>query len=136
MTIKNSISPELFELLGATSIDTELPFRLTEGVYQYLNLSAEEKEQQSLLNKASFAVQKRQWTCLYLNAEMHKKDSIQAATWQFVFGAVDFLEKNIDETNLISTLHKKRKNFAVSTKAISVQTWPVDYLLKEAFLAR
>jgi len=125
---------DLYSLLDRNIFDTKMPIWLEEWICQYLSFSAEERDQKSLSTKASFALQKRKWTCLHLDIAIHEEWSVENKAWQFVLWAVDFLEKNIEDKNLYYTLHQKWKRFVASTNFATSQTRPVDYFLKTAFL--
>ena len=129
---KTSLSQlELLNNLQTKSPSTELPLWLAEGVYQYLRLSAEEMHQKLLLARASFAVKKRIWTSAQLDATMphitHNESPIQS----FVAWAVDFLKDQVESRNLFYSLRRKWEKFVQSGEYC--QTWPVEYLLKQAF---
>ena len=73
MNKKQETISALYNVLDKNILSSELPVWLEEWICQYLSLSAEEKDIQALSTKASFAVQKRNRTCLHLNAAMHEE---------------------------------------------------------------
>lgn len=132
ITMKYTIKSDLIDTLNNTHYHVELPTWLAEGVYQYLSLSAQEKQEQLLEAKAHFAVQKRQWTYAHLNAAA-SGNSKEGSTWQFIMGVVDFLQKDNQEGHLYYGLKRKWKKFVKSSEIGDSYKWPVDYLLKRAF---
>lgn len=120
---------ELLDIFNNAHSFTELPIWLTEWIYQYLHLSAQEakeSEEKLLEAKAHFAAKKRFLTLWDLNTVENQ---------EFATGVVDYLQRGLKEKHLYYGLSRKRKKFLSSCEELwESQQWPVDYLLKKAFI--
>jgi len=124
---------ELSNVLANRDENQMLPIWLQDGVAQYLELSAQEKEEMALICKASFAVQKRNWTCAHLNSA--KKMQYGGMSLQnFVLWAVEFLDTNLQKKDLLSLLSRKWKKFVEMKQDTTISDRSVDYLLTTVFL--